>query len=82
MLMMIDSPFYCVVDLVMSEGQPSLDIEIVDKNNQRELFLQGDAAEKFREEVKYLAAQEPDIDDIEAFIESYKPWMQHPVTLH
>jgi len=82
MLMMIDSPFYCVVDLVMSEGQPSLGIEIVDKNNQRELFLQGDAAAKFREEVKYLAAQEPDIDDIEAFIESYKPWMQHPVTLH
>lgn len=38
MLMMIDSPFYCVVDLVMSEGQPSLGIEIVDKNNQRELF--------------------------------------------
>eukprot|EP01030_Chromulinospumella_sphaerica_P004592 gene4592-4495_t len=63
---------------VSLEGQPSLGIEIVDKNNQRELFLQGDAAEKFREEVKYLAAQEPDIDDIEAFIESYKPWMQHP----
>ena len=82
MLMMIDSPFYCVVDLVMSEGQPSHGIEIVDKNNQRELFLQGDAAERFREEVKYLAAQEPDIDDIEAFIEGYKPWMQHPVTLH
>ncbi|MFP5482993.1 MAG: hypothetical protein ACLGGW_06910 [Gammaproteobacteria bacterium] len=32
--------------------------------------------------MKYLAAQEPDIDDIEAFIEGYKPWMQHPVTLH
>ncbi|HEX4855331.1 MAG TPA: DUF3567 family protein, partial [Limnobacter sp.] len=65
-----------------SEGQPSLGIEIVDKNNQRELFLQGDAAERFREEVRYLAAQEPDLDDIEAFIEGYKPWMQQPVTLH
>ncbi len=82
MLMMIDSPYYCVVDLVMSEGEPSHGIEIVDKNNQRELFLRGDAAERFREEVKYLAAQEPDVDDIEAFIEGYKPWMQTPVTLH
>ncbi|HEX4880691.1 MAG TPA: DUF3567 family protein [Limnobacter sp.] len=82
MLMMIDSPYYCVVDLVLTEGQPSFGIEIVDKNNQRELFLQGDAADRFREEVRYLAAQEPDIDDIEAFIERYKPWMQTPVTLH
>ncbi len=82
MFMMIDSPFYCVVDLVMSEGQPSVGIEIIDKNNQRELFLQGAAAERFRAEVRCLAAQEPDIDDLEAFIEGYKPWMQHPVSLH
>lgn len=82
MLMMIDSPFYCVVDLVMSEGQPSYGIEIVDKNNQRELFLQGQAAERFRREVQHLAKQAPDVDDIEAFIESYKPWMQQPVMLH
>lgn len=82
MLMMIDSPFYCVVDLVMSEGQPSYGIEIVDKNNQRELFLQGHAAERFREEVRHLAQQQPDLDDIEAFIEGYKPWMQQPVALH
>ncbi|HEY1059715.1 DUF3567 domain-containing protein [Limnobacter humi] len=82
MLMMIDSPYYCVVDLVLSEGQPSYGIEIVDKNNQRELFLHGDAADRFREQVRHLAKQEPDLDDIEAFIEGYKPWMQTRVTLH
>ena len=82
MLMMIDSPYYCVVDLVLNEGQPSLGIEIVDKNKQLGMFLQGDAADRFRKEVRYLAAQTPDVDDIEAFIEGYKPWMQNPVTLH
>lgn len=82
MLMMIDSPYYCVVDLVLNENEPSYGIEIVDKNNQRELFLRGDAAELFRQEVRHLAAQSPDVDDIEAFIERYKPWMQTPVTLH
>lgn len=82
MLMMIDSPYYCVVDLVMHAGQPSSGIEIVDKNNQRELFLSGEAADRFRQEVVYLAAQRPDVDDIEAFIERYKPWMQTPVTMH
>lgn len=82
MLMMIDSPYYCVVDLVMKTGEPSSGIEIVDKNNQRELFLQGEAADRFRQEVYYLAAQQPDVDDIEAFIERYKPWMQTPITLH
>lgn len=82
MLMMIDSPFYCVVDLIMSEGQPSYGIEIVDKNNQRELFLQGQAAERFREQIRHLAQQAPDVDDIEAFIENYKPWMQQTVALH
>lgn len=82
MQMMIDSPYYCVVDLVLQEGQPSAGIEIVDKNRQRELFLQGKAADLFREQVQYLAVQEPDVDDLEAFIQAYKPWMQTSVSLH
>lgn len=82
MEMMLDSPYYCVVDLVMEEGQPSAGIEIVDKHAGRELFLSGRAAEVFREQVYLLAAQNPDMDDLEAFMHAYKPWMQTSVTLH
>ena len=82
MQMMIDSPYYCVVDLVLQEGEPSAGIEIVDKNNQRELFLRGEAADAFRAQVEYLAIQEPDVDELEAFIQDYKPWMQTSVSLH
>lgn len=82
MEMMIDSPYYCVVDLVLQEGQPSYGIEIVDKANHRELFLQGEAADRFRLEVQYLAEQKPDVDDLEAFLKAYKPWMQTSVSMH
>ncbi|MFN4327514.1 MAG: DUF3567 family protein [Limnobacter sp.] len=82
MLMMIDSPYYCVVDLVMQEGEPSMGIEIVDKNTQKELFLHGEAAQRFREHVAHLAQQSPDMDDLEAFMDAYRPWMQTSVALH
>lgn len=82
MKLMLDSPHYCVVDLVLAEGEPSAGIEIVDKGKQRELFLQGEAADMFRDQIMYLAAQQPDVDDIEAFMRAYRPWMQTNVSLH
>ncbi len=80
--MMLDSPFYCVVDLFLAEGEPSYGIEIVDKGQQKELFLHGQAAEIFRSEMRAFAKKEPDADDVEAFIERYRPWMIQPVTMH
>lgn len=82
MHIMLDSPYYCVVDLIMQEGEPSAGIEIVDKSKQRELFLQGEAADAFRTQIEHLSIQQPDLDDLEAFLQAYKPWMSNSLTLH
>lgn len=82
MHIMLDSPYYCVVDLIMQEGQPSAGIEIVDKSKQCELFLHGEAADAFRQQIEHFAVQQPDLDDLEAFLQVYRPWMSTSVTLH
>jgi hypothetical protein len=80
--MIYNSPNYCVVNLrrrpthLMNAGG----YEIVDKNAQREIFIDGELAERFRAHVKQLIEDEPSIDEVDEFLGQFDSLM--PVVLH
>ncbi|KMY86604.1 hypothetical protein BUMB_03557c [Candidatus Paraburkholderia calva] len=56
--------------------------EIVDKNTQREIFIDGALAAKFREHVQKLIEEEPSLEDVDEFLGQFDIWMTQPVVLH
>lgn len=56
--------------------------EIMDKSGQREIYIDGPAAELFRKDVQELIASEPTMEDIDSFLSRYDVLMRHPMTLH
>ncbi|MFL9927576.1 DUF3567 domain-containing protein [Herbaspirillum lusitanum] len=56
--------------------------EIMDKSGQREIFIDGPAAEMFRKDVQELIATEPTMEDIDTFLGKFDEMMRHPMTLH
>ena len=56
--------------------------EIVDKNLKREIFLGGELAEHFREDVKRLIASEPTVEEVDDFLGKFDTVMTQPVTMH
>ncbi len=85
MNMIYNSPWYCVVefsDFGGSGHHPAGGYEIVDKSLRREIFLGGQDAEQFRENVTALIASEPSIDEIDEFLTSYAGLMTQRLALH
>ncbi len=85
MQMIYNSPNYCIVEFPAQVGSFSLKAgayEIVAKNLQRELFINGEMAAQFRENVQKLIELQPTIDEIDDFLGQFDSLMTHPVILH
>ncbi|MCP5265787.1 MAG: DUF3567 domain-containing protein [Burkholderiaceae bacterium] len=81
MHMIYDSPSYCVVEFRDPEGLVG-GFEIMDKTSRREVFLGGALARRFREDVDALVSTEPTIDEIDAFLAGFGPFMVQPMSVH
>ena len=86
MNMIYNSPNYCVVEF---KGDGTRDtprfaggFEIMDKLSRREIFLDGDLADKFRENVQELIENEPSIEEVDDFLRQFEGLMQQPLVLH
>jgi hypothetical protein len=82
MQVIINSPHYCVLELMSDAEGHSVGIEIVDKSTRKEMFLVGNAADHFKLEMEKLAATDPSEEDVEAFLDNYRPWMHQSVMIH
>jgi len=85
MQMIYNSPNYCVVEFPAEAGHRLMNAggyEIVDKNMQRELFIDGELANRFREHVQKLIEQDPGTDEVDEFLGQFDSLMLHPVILH
>ncbi len=66
-------------------GQPLLTrggFEIVDKWTRREIFIQGEMAERFKEGVDALIQTRPSEEELDDYMSRYASLMQHPLNLH
>jgi hypothetical protein len=85
MQMIYNSPNYCVVEFAPQAGHHLMNAggyEIVDKNAQREIFIDGELAERFRAHVKQLIEDEPSLDEVDEFLGQFDSLMMMPVVLH
>ncbi|MGU7771393.1 MULTISPECIES: BTH_I0359 family protein [unclassified Burkholderia] len=85
MQMIYNSPNYCVVEFPPQAGHHAMNAggyEIVDKNAQREIFIDGELATRFREHVKQLIEDEPSLDEVDEFLGQFDSLMTQPVVLH
>jgi hypothetical protein len=85
MQMIYNSPNYCVVEFPPQDNHLAMKAggyEIVDKNTQREIFIDGALAAKFREHVQQLIAEEPSLEDVDEFLGQFDILMNQPVVLH
>jgi hypothetical protein len=85
MQMIYNSPNYCVVEFAPQVGHLAMNAggyEIVDKNTQREIFIDGAMAARFREHVRKLIEEEPSLDEVDEFLGQFDSLMNQPVVLH
>jgi hypothetical protein len=85
MQMIYNSPNYCVVEFPPDAGHLAMrsgGYEIVDKNTQREIYIDGAMAARFRESVQKLIEEEPSLDEVDEFLGQFDSLMFQPVVLH
>jgi hypothetical protein len=85
MQMIYNSPNYCVVEFPPQDDHVVMNAggyEIVDKNTQREMFMEGAMAARFREHVQRLIKGEPSLDEVDEFLGQFDSLMNQPVVLH
>lgn len=85
MNLIYNSEQYSVVEFGADRNHEALRFggyEIMDKSGQREIYIDGPAAELFRKHVHDLIATEPSMEDIDTFLSKYDLMMRHPMTLH
>ncbi|MCU0970031.1 MAG: DUF3567 domain-containing protein [Rubrivivax sp.] len=92
MHMLYNSDSFAVVRIeVPAEGSAPGDAvrggyEIVDKRGRREIFIDGELAERFRRGVQSLIDagpdEQPDAEVFDDFIAGFAALAQHPVVLH
>lgn len=85
MQMIYNSPNYCVVEFPAQDDHSALlagGYEIVDKNCQREIYIDGVLAERFRAHVQRFIEEQPSVDEIDEFLGQFDSLMRHPVILH
>ena len=76
-----NSPNYCVVEFKDGEGHAG-GFEIMDKLGRREIYIGGELARAFRDEVRELIGGEPTIEEIDEFLSRFDGLMQQPLVLH
>lgn len=90
MQMVYNSDSFVVVAFDLSPGEDASSAgpgtrggyEIVDKFARKEIFLQGEVAEKFQQGVQALAENEPTEEAMDEFIGRFTVLAQQPVVLH
>ncbi|MFM7567244.1 MAG: DUF3567 family protein [Betaproteobacteria bacterium] len=81
MLMIYNSPVYCVMEIAGADGEPR-GVEILDKFARRETYLEGELAEMFRHGVRQIASETPSVEALDGFISQFDGLMQQPLALH
>ena len=56
--------------------------EIVDKRLRREIFIEGEVAETFKQGVEALAETNPSVEQLDDYIGRYTQLAQQPLILH
>ena len=82
MLMIYNSPHYCVFEFKDDPGRGRRGFEIMHQSPRREIFRDGALALRFRENVAELIAEGPTVERIDAFLSRFDGLMLQPVTLH
>ena len=89
MHMLYNSDSFTVVafDIPVAPGaeEPELPrggFEIVDKFAQKDIFIEGAMAERFKAGVEALMASKPSEEDIDEYIGGYASLMPQPLVLH
>jgi uncharacterized protein DUF3567 len=90
MLMLYNSDNFAIVqidvpDSMAARGDGPLrggGYEIVDKFARKEIFLQGNLAQSFKDGVEALIRTEPSEEEMDDFIGRFTALAQHPVVLH
>lgn len=76
---------YTVVEFHPHDDHEALQFggyEIMDNTGQREFFIDGVAAELFRQQVSTLISSSPSMEEIDNFLSKYDVMMSHPMTKH
>ena len=85
MNLIYNSDQYSVVEFGIDHCQEALRFggyEIMDKSGKREIFIGGNWAAAFRQNVQDLIASEPSIEEVDAFLANYDAVMGQPVVFH
>lgn len=83
MQMIYNSSNYVVVEFAGSGARSEYSgFEIMDKNTQRELFLDGVMAENFRKCVQELIDTDPSLEEVDDFLGQFDPLIVHPIVIH
>lgn len=96
MHMLYNSDNYAVVQIELADDDalPSFDAdagshvltrggyEIVDKFARKELFIEGQLAQNFKEGVEALIETSPSTEEFDAYLEPYAAMAQQPVVMH
>ncbi|MDU0810077.1 MAG: DUF3567 domain-containing protein [Burkholderia sp.] len=85
MQMIYNSENYCVLEFAPQSGHYAMNAggyEIVDKNTQREIFIDGELAARFRQYVKKLIEVSQSLDEVDEFLGQFDCLMINPVVLH
>lgn len=77
MQVVFNNPVLYVADYPAEDG-----IEVIDKRSGVGAFLRDAAAQRFRREFGELMSGEPDIEDVDDFIDHYVALMRQPAVLH
>lgn len=85
MNMVYDSDLYTVYEFGSVESHEALRFggyEIMNKYGNRQMFIDGLAAARFKLDVMALIARQPSIEDIDEFLSEYDTATEHTLTLH
>jgi hypothetical protein len=86
MLMVYNSDQFAVVQFGADEQVPMAGrrggYEIVDKFARKEIFIEGELAERFRAGVQEIVERGPSEEELEEFIGRFGAMAQQPVVLH
>ena len=77
MKLLYNSEHYCVTEFPGFEG-----VELVDKQNRRGVFLEGDLAAKFRASMAELAAHHAGREALEKLVSRYGALLTNPLIMH
>lgn len=77
MKLLYNSEDYCVTEFPVCGG-----VELVDKQNRRAAFLEGDLAAKFRASMAELTVLHSDRDAVEELVSRYGALLTNPLIVH